>query len=561
MPDGVLRDPRRLLLPVRGGRRRDRLLHRGQRPGGHHDRRGDPRGRPERLRPQDARPDDLAEPDLQARHHPERRAVRLDEQSSGEGFAGNGNKLTRSTGAVTVLDAEAPGCGPGSSTGCTRCAGAGRNSARPATRRCRSSSRSSTTASGRRTYDQRGNRGRRGRSERAGPGRRPAAAPARSSRRAGPAGQPRPDRRILGPVRRGHRPTGRGPPRAGRPPRLSARSIGQAEVRPPRWWTPAVPGDDSGRRAAHGGLLRCRRTRRPRVSLPPRGLARAARQVPSDDQPRSPGTIAGGLVSTPIPVRRMEEVTAAGPMSSSHEQRRLRATSPGTRPVGTPTRRRRVRRGISPGAVTRHLRGPRAQVPSPSTAAQVLPRRCGDRWPGRTRRCGLRWPGPQPPNHRLAGNRLPVMPLSARRCRRPVSRPRPIGRLRWLVERRRPVARCRRPVRRPRCAVLWRSGGRGRSSSRRIARTEPFRLPDLSRGRARAGSAGSATPRPEPASGGFLARQGSRVADLTAAVARRFAAPAASAQAVALDADRLGRHRGHSPRSARRRRWSATSLG
>ena len=27
-------------------------------------------------------------------------------KSSGEGFAGNGNKLTRSTGAVTVLDAE-----------------------------------------------------------------------------------------------------------------------------------------------------------------------------------------------------------------------------------------------------------------------------------------------------------------------------------------------------------------------------------------------------------------------------------------------------------------------
>ena len=27
-------------------------------------------------------------------------------QSSGEGFAGNGNKLTRNTGAVTVLDSE-----------------------------------------------------------------------------------------------------------------------------------------------------------------------------------------------------------------------------------------------------------------------------------------------------------------------------------------------------------------------------------------------------------------------------------------------------------------------
>lgn len=103
---------------------------------------------------------------------------------------------------------------------------------------------------------------------------------------------------------------------------VAARSIGQAEIRPPRWWTPRLP--DEGMAAADSAPAPGRRSPAA-VSLPPRGLARAARQVPTDNQPRSPGTIAGSLVSTAIPVRRMEEVVAAGPMTSSHEQRRLHA--------------------------------------------------------------------------------------------------------------------------------------------------------------------------------------------------------------------------------------------
>src|ERR1700712_2952483 len=67
---------------------------------------------------------------------------------------------------------------------------------------------------------------------------------------------------------------------------VPARSVAQsAEVRPPRWWTPTASPDTDGSALA--------------AELPTRGLARAARQVPTDNQQRSPGTIAGGLVSTP----------------------------------------------------------------------------------------------------------------------------------------------------------------------------------------------------------------------------------------------------------------------
>ena len=124
------------------------------------------------------------------------------------------------------------------------------------------------------------------------------------------------------------------------------RPVDRSEVRPPRWWTPGLSQPDEG------GSPPVSRT-----ALPARGLARAARQVPVDNQPRSPGTIAGGLVSTAIPVRRMEEVVAAGPMTSSHEQRRLRPPRPES-PPGIPA-------GSGNG------------TPSPAASAGATPRHSG----------------------------------------------------------------------------------------------------------------------------------------------------------------------------------------
>ena len=94
------------------------------------DYRGDPRGRPERLRAQAAGPDDLAEHRLSSAASPQSDAL-FDwmTKSSGEGFAGNGNKLKRATGGDhRDRLAGGTGCGPGSSTGSSRCAGRARTS-------------------------------------------------------------------------------------------------------------------------------------------------------------------------------------------------------------------------------------------------------------------------------------------------------------------------------------------------------------------------------------------------------------------------------------------------
>ncbi len=316
---------------------------------------------------------------------------------------------------------------------------------------------------------------------------------------------------------------------------VAARSLGQAEVRPPRWWTPRVPDEaadaDSGSsgRTAAGAAGHSSgssgHSAPAAVSLPPRGLARAARQVPTDDQPRSPGTIAGGLVSTAIPVRRMEEVVVAGPMTSSHEQRRLQAPRPAPPPGsaaagsssaagppgkltggGDPT----PARAASAGAVSQHSGAGIAAALRRSAARAAAAVRSPAAEPGAAgRQAGARQPASVTPT----GRAMPGPSLSA---------PGPATALRRTLAVRRAQSEQSPVLNHPAAAA-------GSASTASAVRGGAA---NISSGPVRGGVAGSAAPAGPAAvrsgsAAGFLARQGSRVASVTAAVARRFAAPAA----------------------------------
>ncbi len=97
-------------------------------------------------------------------------------------------------------------------------------------------------------------------------------------------------------------------------------SLSGAEIRPPRWWTPQVTATA------------------PEQPLPPRGLPTVVRRVPSE-QTWSPGGMSVSLVGRVVPVRRIEEVVAAGPMLTSHDRARLAAPR---RAATTPTTRESV---------------------------------------------------------------------------------------------------------------------------------------------------------------------------------------------------------------------------
>ena len=161
-------------------------------------------------------------------------------------------------------------------------------------------------------------------------------------------------------------------------------------------------------------------------------------------------------------------------------------------------------------------------MPSPSKAAQALPRRSGARWPGRPLPCGSRpvmslpllgllasvdsAGAGQPP---ATGRAVPGASLPA---------PGPATALRrTLAIRRAHSEQPAAPARRAAAPVGAASATAG-SVSVAGAAGSPSSGP---------GSAGSAAAQPGVAPAGFLARHGSRVASLTAAVARRFAAPAA----------------------------------
>ncbi|MDP9093586.1 MAG: hypothetical protein M3N95_11805, partial [Actinomycetota bacterium] len=100
-------------------------------------------------------------------------------------------------------------------------------------------------------------------------------------------------------------------------------SFSEAGTRPPRWWTPpeaAFAPDHEGARTASF-------TREVRGGdLPERGLPRAVRNVPNE-QTWTPGGIVGSLVSSVAPVRRLDEVSAAGAMLTQHDRSKLSAVT------------------------------------------------------------------------------------------------------------------------------------------------------------------------------------------------------------------------------------------
>jgi hypothetical protein len=101
-----------------------------------------------------------------------------------------------------------------------------------------------------------------------------------------------------------------------------------ATTRPPRWWRPVTRIEPvRARRWLNAGVS---------VSIPRRGLPRAARRVPNDAA-HPPGVILDNLVSTAAPVRRHPETAAAGPMTTSHDVARL---TPPARPAPSPARPR-----------------------------------------------------------------------------------------------------------------------------------------------------------------------------------------------------------------------------
>ncbi|MGX7681848.1 hypothetical protein ACSMXN_23445 [Jatrophihabitans sp. DSM 45814] len=123
---------------------------------------------------------------------------------------------------------------------------------------------------------------------------------------------------------------------------VRVRRIGEADTRPPRWWTPPAveaAGEATSpiARTARTGGARAQPAvaRIEDVDLPSRALPRAVRRVP-DEQTWTPGGIVENLTSTVVQVRRMDEVTAAGPMVNRQDAARLSAPRRVQRDVAVP---------------------------------------------------------------------------------------------------------------------------------------------------------------------------------------------------------------------------------
>ncbi|MCW2528948.1 MAG: hypothetical protein JWM76_3808, partial [Pseudonocardiales bacterium] len=103
------------------------------------------------------------------------------------------------------------------------------------------------------------------------------------------------------------------------PGSVPVHSIRAVDVRPPRWWTPDAAVLRTRADATHSAQAA---EPDPAIALGARGLPRAVQKVP-DEKSWTPGRITDRMVSTAVPVRRLQEVTAAGPMLTSHDRARL----------------------------------------------------------------------------------------------------------------------------------------------------------------------------------------------------------------------------------------------
>ena len=157
-----------------------------------------------------------------------------------------------------------------------------------------------------------------------------------------------------------------------RPPRVRRQLAGPGEIRPtkvaglvapPRWWTPAATDPEP---SWSGTAVRA-------PSLPRRGLARAVSGMPNAES-HVPGAMSSKMTGSTIAVRRIPEVTAAGPMPGAST--RLVAPRPGRGPEGD----RAGPSGRAPGsssapagpATGRTADGPGFRV-APRTAQRGLP--------------------------------------------------------------------------------------------------------------------------------------------------------------------------------------------
>ncbi len=94
----------------------------------------------------------------------------------------------------------------------------------------------------------------------------------------------------------------------------------RAPTRPPRWWLPMEL-------TARGERVRSKRLviGQPE-QLPPRGLRRAVHRIPNEET-WTPGGMLERLVGVMVPVRRLDAVTAAGPMLMSQDTAKLNAAT------------------------------------------------------------------------------------------------------------------------------------------------------------------------------------------------------------------------------------------
>lgn len=129
---------------------------------------------------------------------------------------------------------------------------------------------------------------------------------------------------------------------------VSAHSVRAATVRPPRWWDTAAAAAAEARAASLAPVVAPAAAAAPAVApvarfgrpaavqaeqLPERGLPRAVRSVPNERE-RAPGGITDSLVSVAAPVRRLDDVVAAGPMLMQHDRAKLNARVAGPAPAG-----------------------------------------------------------------------------------------------------------------------------------------------------------------------------------------------------------------------------------
>ncbi len=153
--------------------------------------------------------------------------------------------------------------------------------------------------------------------------------------RPGPAGRPRPA--PLGSVAAAAMRFSAG---IARPPKVRRQLAGPGEIRPgrlpeklrpPRWWSPTAadsgagawgvaPRDPSAHvSAAAGAPIGWGAAALVKPDLPARGLRRAAKPVPTEGN-RVPGGMAQNMAGSPVPVRRLPDVRAAGAMKGAESK-------------------------------------------------------------------------------------------------------------------------------------------------------------------------------------------------------------------------------------------------